>query len=180
MAKKEKAVPVKKEKGATEVKEWDPFTTLREEMDDLLDRFAWDWPVSSPFGRRRSPPRAMRQLREGWTFKAPDVDIVEKDDAIEVRAELPGMDEKDIDVQLSDRMLTIRGEKKEEREEGEKESRYYLSERRYGSFERSFHLPEGIDSDKVKANFKNGVLVVNIAKSPELQEKTKKIEVKAG
>jgi len=180
MAKKEKAVPVKKEEAATELKEWDPFTTLREEMDDLLDRFQWDWPVTSPFGRRRGLSRAMRRLREGWTFGAPDVDIVDKEDAVEVRAELPGMDEKDIDVQLSDTMLTIKGEKKEEREEGDKESRYYLSERKYGSFERSFRLPEGVDTDKVEANFKNGVLVVNIAKSPELQEKTKKIDVKAG
>ena len=180
MAKKEKAVSVKKEEGAAELKEWHPFTTLREEMDDLLERFEWDWPGASSFGRRRGLSRAMRRLREGWTFEAPDVDVVEKDDAIEVRAELPGMEEKDIDVQLSDRMLTIKGEKKEEREEGEKDSRYHLSERRYGSFERSFRLPEGIDSDKVKANFKNGVLVVNIAKSPELQDKTKKIEVKTG
>ena len=180
MAKKEKAVPAKKEEGATELKEWDPFAMLREDMDDLFERHAWDWPFGSPFGRRRGPSQAMRRLREGWTFEAPDVDIVEKDDAIEVRAELPGMDEKDIDVQLSDRMLKIKGEKKEEREEGEKDSRYHLSERRYGSFERSFRLPEGIDSDKVNANFKNGVLTVNIAKSPELQEKTKKIEGKTG
>ena len=179
MAKKEKAVTVKMEKGATELKEWDPFAMLREDMDDLFDRHAWDLRFGSPFGRRRGPLRAMRRLREGWTFEAPDVDIGDKDDAIEVRAELPGMDEKDIDVQLSNRMLTIKGEKKDEREEGEKDSRYYLSERRYGSFERSFRLPEGVDTDKVEANFKNGVLVVNIAKSPELQEKTKKIEVKA-
>lgn len=180
MAKKDKKVPVKKEEGATALKEWDPFTTLREEMDDLLDRFAWDWPVASPFGRRRGLSRAMRRLREGWTFEAPDVDIVEKDGAIEVRAELPGMEEKDIDVQLSGTMLTIKGEKKEEREEEDKESRYHLSERKYGSFERSFRLPEGVDTEKVEASFKNGVLVVNIAKSPELQEKTKKIEVKTG
>ena len=180
MAKKEKAVPVKKEEPATELKKWDPFGSLREEIDDLFERHAWDWPFGSSFRRRRGPSRAMRRLREGWTFETPDVDIVEKDDTFEVRAELPGMDEEDIDVQLSDTMLTIKGEKKEEREEGEKDSRYYLSERRYGSFERSFRLPEGVDTDKVKASFKNGVLVVNIAKSPELQEKTKKIEVKPG
>lgn len=180
MAKKEKNVPVKKEEGGTSLKEWDPFTTLREEFDDLLDRFSMDWPMASPFGRRRRFPTALRRLRESWTFEAPDVDIVDKDDAVEVRAELPGMDEKDIDIQLSDRMLTIKGEKKEEREEGDKESRYYLSERRYGSFERSFRLPEGVDNNKVDASFKNGVLVVSIAKSPELKAKTKKIKVKAG
>ena len=179
MAKKEERVPAKAEKAAAPPKEWDPFTALREEMDDLFERFAWDWPATSAFGRRGAP-RAMRRLRESWAFDAPDVDIVDKDNAVEVRAELPGMDEKDIDVQLSDKMLTIKGEKKEEREEGDKESRYYLSERRYGSFERSFRMPEGLDTEKVDANFKNGVLMVTIPKSPELQTKVKKIKIKAG
>ena len=180
MAKKEKTVPVKKEKAGTSLKEWDPFTTLREEFDDLLDRFAWDWPMASPFRRRGGVPSAIRRLGEGWSFDAPDVDIVDNDDAVEVRAELPGMEEKDIDVQLSDAMLTIKGEKKEEREEGDKESRYYLSERRYGSFERSFRLPEGMDADKVDAKFKNGVLTVTIPKLPEARQKAKKIDVKTG
>ncbi len=180
MAKKEETVPAKTEKGAATPKEWDPFTALREEMDSLFDRFTWDWPMASPFDRQRGVPGAMRRLRESWGLDAPDVDIIDKDNVVEVRAELPGMDEKDIDVQLSDTMLTIKGEKKEEREEGDKESRYYLSERKYGSFERSFRLPEGLDTEKVAANFKNGILVVTIPKSPEMQTKVKKIKVKAG
>jgi HSP20 family protein len=87
------------------------------------------------------------------------------------------MDEKDIDVRLSEDTLTIRGEKKEEREERE-EGNYYVSERRYGSFQRSFRVPKGIDPDKVDANFQKGVLTITLPKTPEAQQKAKKIEVK--
>jgi HSP20 family protein len=97
---------------------------------------------------------------------------------VEVRAELPGIDEKDIDVRLSDGTLTIRGEKKEEREEREEGGSYYVSERRYGSFQRSFRIPEGIDHDKVDASFRKGVLTITLPKTPEAQQKAKKIEVK--
>lgn len=80
---------------------------------------------------------------------------------------------------ISDGVLSIRGEKKEEKEEGEEGSGYYVSERRYGSFQRSFQLPEGIDLDKVDATFKNGLLTVTLPKTKEAQEKVKKIKVNA-
>jgi len=86
------------------------------------------------------------------------------------------MEEKDIDVKYVDGVLTIKGEKKEEKEEKRKD--YYLSERRFGSFQRSFQVPNGIDADKIDASFKNGVLTVALPKSAEAQKREKKIEIK--
>jgi HSP20 family protein len=108
---------------------------------------------------------------------APAVDIVEGDKAYEISAELPGMDEKSIEVKLTNEGLTIKGEKHEEKEEKKKD--FYLQERRFGSFERSFRLPEGVDTEKVEANFKKGVLTVTLPKTPAAQQAEKKIAVKA-
>lgn len=107
----------------------------------------------------------------------PRTDVTETDEAVDVSVELPGMDEKDIDVSLSDDVLTIRGEKKAEREE--KKKGYYLAERSYGSFYRSIPLPPGVDSEKAEAQFKKGILTVTLPKTPEAQAKVRKIEVKA-
>jgi HSP20 family protein len=96
----------------------------------------------------------------------------------EITAELPGMDEKNIEVKVTDGILTIKGEKQEEKEEKKKD--YYLHERHFGSFERSFGLPEGVDINKIEAAFKKGVLTVTLPKKPEAQKPAKKIEVKAG
>jgi HSP20 family protein len=97
---------------------------------------------------------------------------VEKDKEYEITAELPGMD-----VKLSNDMLTIKSEKKEEKEEREKD--YYVSERRYGSFMRSFQVPEGVATGKIEATFSKGVLNVKLPKSPEAQNSEKTISVKA-
>src|SRR5262249_14714840 len=107
----------------------------------------------------------------GWG-KAPAVDIVEKEKAYEITAELPGMDESNIDVKFSDGTLTIKGEKRGEREEKKKD--FYLSERRYGSFQRSFGVPDGVDADKIEASFKNGVLTVTLPKTAQAQRSEKK------
>lgn len=116
-----------------------------------------------------------------WTndaeLTAPAVDLTEDDKTYKVTAELPGMDEKDIDVTVSGGALVIKGEKKEEKEE--KDKNYYLSERSYGSFRRSFSLPEGVDQDKITANFAKGVLTVTLPKTADAQKAQKKIEVKA-
>jgi HSP20 family protein len=106
------------------------------------------------------------------------VDIAEKEKEYEVMAELPGMDENNIDVKFADGMLTIKGEKKEEKEEKKKD--YYLSERRYGSFQRSFQVPDGVDAEKIEASFKNGVLTVKLPKTAEAVKQEKKIAIKKG
>ena len=91
-------------------------------------------------------------------------------------AELPGMDEKNIEVKVVNGNLTIKGEKQEEKEE---KKDYYLHERHFGSFERSFEVPDGVDADKIEASFKKGVLTVTLPKKPEAQKPEKKIEVKS-
>jgi HSP20 family protein len=107
----------------------------------------------------------------------PRLDVVETDNGVEVSIELPGLDEKEVEVTLTDEALTIRGEKKIERRE-EKRG-YYVSERSYGSIYRSIPLPAGVDSDKAEATFRNGVLTVRLPQSPEAKAKVKKIAVKS-
>jgi HSP20 family protein len=107
----------------------------------------------------------------------PAVDIAESEKAYEVTAELPGMEEKNIEVRIANGNLTIKGEKQDEKEEKKKD--YYLSERHFGSFERRFRLSEGVDADKIEASFKKRVLTVTLPKKPEAQKPKKKIEVKA-
>ena len=108
---------------------------------------------------------------------APAVDIAESEKAYELTAELPGMDEKNIEVKVANGNLIIKGEKQEEKEETKKD--YYMRERNFGSFERRFEMPEGIDADKIEASFKKGVLTLTLPKKLEAQKPAKKIEVKA-
>jgi HSP20 family protein len=108
----------------------------------------------------------------------PKVDIRETDSEVEVTAELPGMDEADIDVSVADGVLTIRGERKAERET--KNEGYVRRERSFGRIERVVPLPAGIDPNSATANFKNGVLAVTIAKTAEARDTVKRIAVRRG
>jgi len=156
------------------VQEWTPFESLRREVDRLFDDFRpFDWRLPSKVFGLDVP----RTARTGWQV-APAVDLVEKEDAYEITAELPGLDEKDVEIKLSGRTLTIKGEKSEEKEEKQKD--YYLSERRYGSFQRSFQLPHGVDADAIDASFAKGVLTVRLPKTAEAQQAEKKIAIKGG
>jgi HSP20 family protein len=110
--------------------------------------------------------------------EVPRIDVSETDSELKIEAELPGVEEKDIEVVLSDGRLTIKGEKKAEKEEKKKD--YHLVERSYGSFARSIGLPFEADSDKVKASFSKGVLTVTVPKPPEVKAKEKKIQVGKG
>ncbi len=149
--------------------------TLREKVDHLFDEFQEGW----PFGSKRKRAAHSIGAPFDWGFRSPAIDFVDRGKSIELKAELPGMDENDIEVQLTDRLLTISGEKKEEHVEGEKDSDYFLSERRYGSFKRSISIPEEVDTNKVAASFKKGVLTITLPKDPEALKKAKKIEVKS-
>jgi HSP20 family protein len=111
---------------------------------------------------------------------APKIDVSEGKDGLEVTAELPGVEEQDIDVTLSRDVLTIRGEKKSERDEADKDKNWHLVERRYGLFSRSVTLPYEPDSDKVEAKFEKGVLRVRLPKPAEMTKKEKKITIRAG
>jgi HSP20 family protein len=120
----------------------------------------------------------LQNVRKGYTSwgSAPFVDVVDKEHSYEVTAELPGMDPSNITVKFSTGTLTIKGEKKEEKEEKGKD--YVLSERRWGSFQRSFRVPTSIDEEKIEATFSNGVLTVVLPKSAEAQQAEKTIDIK--
>jgi HSP20 family protein len=170
-------LPVKSEKSSIPAPSgnWPtPFENLRREIDRLFDDF-------HPFGWRLPSPRSMFDLEMpklggAWAV-APAMDLVEKAAEYEITAELPGIDEKNVEIKLSNHMLTIKGEKSEEKEQKEKD--YFLSERRYGSFQRSFQLPEGVEVDKIDATFARGVLTVKLPKTADAQKAEKKISVKA-
>lgn len=142
----------------------DPFTAMRREMDRMFEEMTKSFSLVRP--------------AFGMGVMAPRVDMRETDTAVEIQAELPGVTEQDIEVQLADGILTLKGEKKQEREE--KEKGYYLMERSYGSFLRQIPIPVEVEEDKVEAKFDKGVLSVVLPKKPEAQTKTKKIEIKAG
>ena len=141
--------------------ETDPFTTLHREMnrlfDDVFRGFEGGVPFSN-FGRTA-----------GW----PSLEVTETDDTVRIMAELPGMDEKDVEVLMQDGALTIRGEKKSETEDKARS----FSERTYGRFERRIPLPWEVENDKVEATFRNGVLTVSLPKSPKAAEQVKRITI---
>ena len=175
MGENETKLPVSQERipePASQV--WQPFEGFRREIDRLFEDFGRSfWPPS----RRSFFAAAPLWGREKTWSTAPAVDVVESEKAYEIKAEMPGMDEKNIEVKVANGNLTIKGEKQEEKEEKKKD--YYLQERKFGSFERSFSIPEGVDTDKIEAAFKNGVLNVTLPKKPEAQKPAKNIEVKA-
>jgi HSP20 family protein len=140
--------------------EADPFRALQRRMDRLFDDFAGDYTWPSVNGRGSLTP---------------SIDVSETDKDMTIEAELPGVDEKDIDITLTDNLLTIKGEKKQETEEKKKD--YHLTERSYGSFSRSMTLPFDADPAKIKADFKDGVLMISLPKPAEVKAKVKKIAI---
>lgn len=154
---------------------WQPVMNLRREMDRLFDDF-FSRGVT-PWGRGGESD-AWRSFESMWRPSVPAIDLVEREKEYVVTAELPGLDEKALEVKVSGNTLSIRGQKEEERKE-EREN-YRMSERRYGSFQRALRLPEDVDLDKIDARFAKGVLTVTLPKSEEALNKQKKIEVKTG
>lgn len=136
---------------------WQPSLGLiepfRKEMEEMMERF---------FGHENGKPRAM----ETW---APRVDVEETDKEILVKADLPGVDPKNVEITVENGVLMVRGEKKEEKEE--KKKNYHRTERFMGTFYRAIQLPPSADADKVNATSANGVVTVTIPKKPEAQPK---------
>ena len=173
------SVPVKTdEKGRLSVfdEAWAPLARLRHEMDRVFDDFFGRMP-GLPFGSRGFEIEPMR-LGRVFGASVPAIDFAEEDQRYVLTAELPGLDDKDVELALADDVLTIKGEKKDEREE--KGAGFRVSERRYGAFRRSFRLPDDVDADKIAATFKKGVLTVALPKNPEAAKKAKTIAIKAG
>ena len=142
---------------------WKPFdelTTLRKEMDSLGNRFFPDTPFHERYESRE------------WL---PSIDLKETKDKLVVKAELPGLEAKDVELSLTDDILTIRGEKKAEKEE--RDEHHYFVERYAGAFERRIKLPTLVKTDKIDASFDKGVLTVTLPKSEEAKKKEIKIKV---
>ena len=178
MAESVTKLPAKPEEKSAEARTtlqpWQPLEALHRQIDRLFDDFNGGF-WGSPFRRSAlTAPPWRRALSWGG---APAVDVVETEKSYEITVELPGLDEKNVEVKVANGGLTINGEKQEEKEEKKKD--YYLHERHFGSFERSFQIPEGVDVDKIEASFKKGVLNVTLPKKPAAQKPEKKIEVKA-
>ncbi|HWP27054.1 MAG TPA: Hsp20/alpha crystallin family protein [Xanthobacteraceae bacterium] len=151
-------IPIGRDKNVARRITADPFVMLQEEIDRLFDDFMRGWPT-------------VGRLPEF----APEMDVTENDKEIEVTVELPGLEEKDIQINVADNFLTIRGEKRAEKNEETRNYRHY--ERSYGSFSRTIELPPGIDADAIKASLSKGVLKVTVPKPAPAQ--VKKVEVKA-
>jgi HSP20 family protein len=140
--------------------------------DDVENRFNrfFDRALTDPFNMDSFPQTL------GWV---PATEIIETPEELILTAELPGMDQKNIDVSIEDGVLTLRGEKLEEKKETEGDKKVYLFERSYGSFERSFALPSVVDSVKISAAFDKGVLKIHMPKTIEGKAKGRKVEVKS-
>jgi HSP20 family protein len=149
-------VPVRQE-------EDNPFYSLQRSINQVFDNFLFEGFGRSPFSL--------------LTSFSPRLDVSETDKEFHITAELPGMDEKDVEISLSDNFLTLKGEKKDENQQKRKD--YYRMERSYGMFERTIPIPEGIDSNKVEASFKKGLLTVTLPKTAEYQKERKRIPIKA-
>jgi HSP20 family protein len=143
--------------------ETNPFLTLHREMNRVFDDVFRGFDLA-PFG----PDRMFGRALGGW----PNIEVSETDKEVKVTAELPGLDEKDIEVDLANDVLTIRGEKKTETEDKDR----LFTERYYGRFERRIPVDQ-VEEDKVSASFKNGVLTVTLPKSANAQEKVKRVAI---
>lgn len=145
-------------------REMSPFLSLRRELDDVFGEFLRDFDLAPSL----------------WGFGAqafePSLDVHETEDEIQVSVELPGVEEKDIEVSVSEEALTIRGQKSQEREHSERGAQW--QERSYGSFERTLPLPPGVEVGKAEARFQRGVLTVTLPKSQEAQRAVRRLEVK--
>ena len=134
------------------------------------------------------PDRLRRMLEGGLTIEPlseslgwmPAMEIVENDDAFVVSAELPGISAREVDISLDDGVLTLSGEKKEEKEEGKEGSKFHMWERRYGSFRRSFTLPQAVEADKITAKATDGILTVTLPKTKKAKAQGRKIPITNG
>jgi HSP20 family protein len=158
-------IPWRRTNGGLATRQSDPFTHLHREIDRVFSDFMTDWPWS---GRMNLMDRRLGSF-------VPDLDITETDKEFRVTAELPGMDEKDLEVTYLEGGLTIKGEKREEHEE--QRGDFYRSERQFGAFERTIPLPLDINPDKAKASFKKGVLSITLPKSEEARSNKKTIPI---
>ena len=165
------AKAVKKKAESKEVSRaysFDPFAAFRSEMDRLFESYFGRGPLAA------FPKFDLGTIRGNGSI-VPEVDVKESDKTLTISAELPGMEEKDVELTLKDGVLTIKGEKKSEKTDTKEN--FQITERRYGSFQRSFRLPSEIDEGKIQATFDKGVLKIQAPKRPEAAPKAKRISI---
>jgi len=146
-----------------------PLDLLQHRMNRMFEDFFED------FGF----PEFHGGLVPGGMRDEPRFEVSETDDEIRIKAELPGMDRDDVEILLDENVLTIRGEKREERQDRDKKRNVYVSEMTYGTFQRSIPLPSGIDRDKVAADFKRGVLTLRLPRTEDAASRRRRIEVRS-
>ena len=140
---------------------WQELDQLTTRLGQVFSSFSGEWPAKANGGT--------------WL---PAVNVEETHDELLLTAEVPGMNREDIDIELENNILTLRGEKAQAREEESSDRRYHVWERRYGNFQRSFTLPRTVRADQISAEYRDGVLTVRMPKAPEA--KSRKIEIGAG
>jgi HSP20 family protein len=151
------------ENNGRQLQSHDIFSAMRAEMERMFDRFTSGWPNTSiSFGN--------------VSAVTPSIDLKDTGKSVVIEAELPGVDEKDVSVTVQDRVLIIKGEKRQSKEE--KGENQYVMERSYGSFMRSIPLPESVDEDKIVARFEKGVLTISAEKRADVARPEKRIEIK--
>lgn len=154
----------------------DPWRSFHDQFDRMFERFAGGLRV--PTLHNWFGPEPAWTFQTSFSFPKPAIDVTEDDKAYKITAELPGLEEKDIDVTVTGGLLTIRGEKSYEKGDDKKNKERHVSERAYGSFERAFVLPDSVDAEKIAADLAKGVLTVTLPKTAQAA-KQQKIEVKA-
>ena len=167
--------PVEVRKAAVQARRPDAWRSFRNEMDQLFDRFSGGFGI--PSLRRMFEPKPNWLYEGSFSWSPPAIDILEDEKAYKITAEVPGLEQENIDVTASGDVLTIKGEKSSEKDE--KHEDFHVSERAYGSFQRSFALPDGVDRDNITADLSKGVLTITLPKTAEAQKPQRKIEVKA-
>lgn len=155
--------PVEVKKAAVPARTPDAWQSLRNEMDRLSDRFSGGFGI--PSLRRMFEPKPNWLYEGSFSWSPPAIDITEDDKAYKITAnyEVPGLEQKNLDVTVSGDLVTIKGEKSSGKEKKDKD--YHVSERAYGSFQRSFALPDGVDRDKIAADLSTGVLTITLPKT---------------
>jgi len=159
-----------KAKETRELASWRPLTELSR-MEREMERTLGDF-FGRPWLGFRWPER-LRLLESG--FREPVIEVYEEKDDVVVKAELPGIKKEEIEVNITENFLTIKGEKKKEQEVKEKD--HYYSERSYGTFERSVEIPRAVHADKARASFKDGILEIRLPKTEEAKRKEIKLRI---
>jgi HSP20 family protein len=152
-----------------------PLVILRDEIDRLFDDLSLS-AMRTPFRTRLFDFEPFRRLETAFSGDVPTAEVAEKDSEYVITLELPGIDQKNVDIDINGNLLTVKGEKREEKEE-EKDKHYHLSERRYGSFSRSFTLPDTVAHDRITATMKDGVLTLTLPKTEAATRPARKVEI---